>query len=78
MSVINRSRHQRVSFVTGVAEHQTLVAGAFFQRIVLRGINTLRDVGRLLVKGDENSTAFMINAVAAVVIADSLQRVANH
>ena len=77
VSVINRSRHQRVCFVTGVAEHQTLVTGAFFKRIVLSFIDALCDVGRLFVISNQDGAAFMVNTVAAVVVTDTLQGVAN-
>ena len=78
VSVINRSRHQRVRFVTGVAEHQTLVTGTGFERIVRGLVNALLDVSRLLVVADENGTAAVVNAVFGIVIANLTEGVAGN
>ena len=77
VSVINRSRHQRVCFVTGVTKHQALITGAFFERIVLSFIDALSDIGRLFVISNQDCAAFMVNTVTAVIVTNALQGVAN-
>ena len=52
--VVNRSGHQRGRFRAGIAEHQTLVAGAEIELVIHRVINALGNVLRLLVVADEN------------------------
>ena len=76
--VVDRGGHQRVGFVARVAEHQTLVAGTGFERVVRSLVNTLLDVGRLLVVANENGTAAVINAVFGIVIANLTEGVAGN
>ena len=48
VAVIDGKRHQHRSFVAGIAEHQSLVAGTLFQIKPFTFVNALCDVGRLL------------------------------
>ena len=43
VGIMNRRRHQDVGLGAGIAEHQSLVAGAFI--LVARGVDPLSDVG---------------------------------
>lgn len=52
--IVNRSGHQRGRFRAGIAEHQTLVAGAEIELVIHRVIDALGNVLRLLVVTDEN------------------------
>ena len=52
--IVNRSGHQRGRFRAGIAEHQTLVAGAEIELVIHRVIDALGNVLRLLVVSDEN------------------------
>ena len=47
MRIVDRRRHEVRRLVAGIAEHDALVARAFFALLVGRVINALRDVGRL-------------------------------
>ncbi len=60
---LDGQRHQFRSLIAGVAEHQTLIAGA-------AGINTHRDIGRLALDGVEDATGFGIEAECGVGVAD--------
>src|SRR3546814_7400434 len=55
MRVIDRCRHQLLGLVAGVAEHQALVAGALFFRLL--AIDTHRDVRRLFADRSEEHTS---------------------
>ena len=76
MRQVDRQRHELRRLVAGVAEHQALVAGALVQRIVLRLVYALLDVGRLLVVGHQHGAAFVVDAELGVVVADALDGVA--
>ena len=74
--------HQLGCLVACIAEHDPLIAGANqIQRIasvVVGFIHTLSDVGRLLVKGNQDSTAVGIKATgASPAIANLLDHIAN-
>src|SRR6266568_676908 len=71
MRQLDRHRHQLRRLVAGKAEHHALVAGA-------AGVDALRDVGRLLLDGDDDATGFGIEAESGMVITGLLDGVANH
>ncbi len=56
-------RHQLRRFIAGIAEHETLVAGA-------AGIHAHCDVGRLALDGVQDSAGVAIEAVQRIVIPD--------
>ena len=72
-SLGNRDRqgHQHVGVVTGVSEHQALIAGALSVQLVgaviaalLIGIvDALGDIGRLRADGDLNATGVAVEAL---------------
>ena len=74
----DRERHQLGGVVTGVAEHQALVAGTLLVELVAGGadaglvaaVDALGDVGRLLTDGDLDAAAAAVEALLAVVVAD--------
>jgi hypothetical protein len=73
----DRQRHQLVGLVRRVAEHHPLVAGAdAVERVVVavlrfvRRVDTLRDVGRLLVERDHHTARICVEAVLRARVAD--------
>ena len=79
----DRHRHQRVGLVARVAEHHSLVAGAdLVVRVGVAGallqrlVDTHRDVGRLLVDGDDHAARLAVDAERGVGVADAVDRVA--
>ena len=75
----DRQRHQLGGLVRRVAEHHSLVAGAdevervVVGRVVLRlvrGVDALRDVGRLLVERDHDAAGVRVEAPLRVRVAD--------
>jgi hypothetical protein len=83
---LDRHRHQRLGLVGRVAEHHPLVAGSGLQQFVVggragtglvRGVDALGDVGRLLVERDEDRDVVAVVAVVAVVVADPPDRLAD-
>ena len=82
----DRQRHQLRRLVGRVAEHQPLVAGAdaveriVVARVVLhleRGVDALRDVGRLLVERDDHAAGLGVEAVLGARVADLLDPLAH-
>ena len=73
---VDRQRHEAFGLGARVAEHHALVAGALLEVEALAFIHALRDVGRLLVVGDEHGATLVVDAVVGVVVADLLDRVA--
>ena len=76
MRVINGRGHELWCFAAGVAKHQTLVAGANVEVVVRRMIHALGDVVGLLVVANHDRTAFVIDAVFGVVVANAFDGVA--
>ena len=70
--VVDGSRHIGRRFVAGVAEHQTLVARALRQGIVVLFVHALLDVGALFVVAHEHRAAAVINPVFGIVVTDAL------
>ena len=70
--VVDGSRHIGRRFVAGVAEHQTLVARALRQGIVVLFVHALLDVGALFVVAHEHRAAAVINPVFGIVVTDTL------
>ena len=70
MGHLNRRGHQLGRLVAREAEHHSLVAGAAV-------IDTLRDVGRLLVDADQHATGLPVDAVLGAGVADLLDRLAD-
>ena len=66
----DRHRHEFSCFVGGVAEHQSLVAGA-------AGIDAHRDIAGLLVNGGEHRTGVVVESPVRVAVPDILNDVAN-
>ena len=76
----DRQRHQLARLVRRVAEHHPLVAGAdavervVVARVVLhlvRRVDALRDVGRLLVERDDDAARLGVEAVLGARVADA-------
>src|SRR5580700_9050395 len=72
MSVVDRRRHQGRRVVARKAEHHPLVAGALV--LVARGIDTLRDIGRLVV--DEAVDRRVAPMEIVLLVADLADRLA--
>ena len=70
MGVIERRRHQFGRLVAGIAEHDALVARAFV--LVARGVDALRDIGRLGVQQDFDIGVAPMEPV--LLVADILDR----
>src|SRR3546814_5697421 len=68
MRVIDRCRHQLLGLVAGVAEHQALVAGALFFRLL--AIDTHRDVRRLLADQIQHTAGGAVEADRRRGVAD--------
>src|SRR5581483_5602928 len=73
----DRHRHELVRLVDGVAEHHPLVAGALpVERVLVavlllvRMVDALRDVGRLLVDGHHHAARVGVEAVLRTRVAD--------
>ena len=73
----DRQRHQLLGLVRRVAEHHPLVAGPdAVERIVIpvlllvRAVNSLRDVGRLVVDRDRDAAGVGVESVLAARVAD--------
>jgi len=60
---------QLSGFVGGIAKHETLITGAHIL-VGLAQVNTLRDVWRLLLDGNKNIAALVVEALVAVVVAN--------
>ena len=76
MGVINGSRHQFRRFITGVTKHQTLIASTLIEIDTTAFIDTLSDIGRLLVIADQHGTTTMVNTVIVIVVTDTLDGIA--
>ena len=77
MGVKDRRRHQVRRLVAGVAEHDALIAGAFFLvGARLQRVDALRDVGGLRMQQDLNVGFRPVETV--LLIADVLDRRAHH
>ena len=62
MRIINRSRHEIFGFTASIAEHNALIARAFFLIGGLTRINTLRDIGRLAMQQHVDLGALPVEA----------------
>ena len=77
VGVEDRRRHQVRRFVAGIAEHDALVAGAFFLvGARLQRVDALRDVGRLRMQQNLDIGGLPVKAV--LLVADVLDRGAHH
>ena len=82
---VNRHRHEGLRLLAGIAEHHALVTCAYrlvdvFHLAVLRLerlVDTLRDVGRLLVDGVQNAAGRAIEAVLRAIVANLADDVAH-
>jgi hypothetical protein len=72
---VDRQRHQFRRFFTRITEHQTLVASALIEVVVVCAVHTLSDVRRLLVVSDQHRAAAVVDTVVGVVVADALDGV---
>ncbi len=70
MRIIDRRRHQLGGLATGIAEHDALIAGTLV--LIARGIDTLRDIGRLGMQ--QNFDIGILPMEARLLIADVLDR----
>jgi hypothetical protein len=69
-------REKLGSLIGGIAEHDTLITGTeLLQRLLI--VETLRNVGRLLLNRDENVAGFVVEAFGGIVIADIFDGVAD-
>ena len=79
----DRDRHEVVGVVARVTEHHSLVAGADFvvyvagsDPLLVRLVDTHRDVGRLLVDRHDDPARLAVDAVGRVRVTDLADRVA--
>ena len=76
----DRRWHQLRCFVTGVSEHDSLVAGSLFSgffTVSFLGVNALGDVGRLRGEVIINKNLVGVENVIVVHVANSADRIAN-
>ena len=73
VSIGHRSRHQHVSFVSGITKHQALVARALFQRVGT--VNTLVDVRGLFTNGAQDGARVGVKAHIGMHVANFTHRV---
>ena len=76
VGVVNGRRHQLGRLVAGITEHQALVAGTGVQMVVRGMVHALGNVVGLFVVGHQYGTAFVVDAVLGVVVADAFDGVA--
>ncbi len=77
VGVEDRRRHQVRGFICGVAEHDALIARAFFLvGARLQRIDALRDVGGLRMQQDLDVAGLPVEAF--LLVADVLDRLAHH
>ena len=83
---VDRQRHEDVGLIAGVAEHHALIARALRVEFVLlgltrsdllRGGDTLRNIGRLLIEGDHDAAGAAVVTKRLVVVADLVDRATN-
>jgi len=67
-------RHGLLSLVRGITEHQTLVTGASLILITTH-VDTLGNIGRLLLEGNEDVAGLVVESLGRVIVADVLDRV---
>lgn len=69
----DRQRHVLLRFVSRITEHDTLVTGAMvLERAV---VETLGNIGRLLLDRDENVASLVVEALLGVVVTNLLDSV---
>ena len=73
----NGERHALLGLVRGVAEHEALVAGADVL-LLLVDVHRLGDVRTLLLDGEQDVARLEVEALVGRVVADLLDRVADH
>ncbi len=77
VGVEDRRRHQVRRLVAGIAEHDALIAGAFFLvGAGLQGVDALRDVGGLRMQQDFDVAGLPVEAF--LLVADILDGAAHH
>ncbi len=76
MGEVDGHGHEDVGFVASIAEHHALVASALFFVEARTFIDTLGDIGALLVHRDEDSASLVIEAFVGVIVADFFDGVA--
>ena len=73
----DRQRHQFGRFITGVAEHESLVAGADVLTLGFVGVHALSDVGALLVDADHYRAGIAADAGEVVGVTNIVDDLAN-
>ena len=68
-------RHEGLSLVGGVAEHDSLVPGA--RVLDLGGVHRLRDVRRLLLDSDDDIAGPVVEPFVDIIVANLLERITN-
>ena len=63
--------------IGGIAEHDTLVTGTEVLEAVVE-VKALRDIGRLLLDGDEKVESLVVEALGGIIVADVLDGVADN
>ena len=63
--------------VGGIAEHDTLITGTEVLEAVVK-VETLSDIGRLLLNGNEEVAGLVVEALGRVIVADVLDGVADN
>ena len=69
----DRERHELLSLIGGIAEHDTLITGTnILKRTV---VETLGDIGGLLLNGDKDVAGLVVETLGRVVVANLLDGV---
>lgn len=63
--------------VGGITEHDTLITGTEVLKTVVK-VETLSDIGRLLLNGNEEVAGLVVEALGGVIVADVLDGVADN
>ena len=70
-----RKRHELRGLVSGVSEHDSLISSANI--LGLLGVDGLRNVGRLLLNGNDDVASLVVKALGWVIVANVLDGVAD-
>ena len=70
-------REELRGFVGGISEHDTLITGTkIFEALV--ELETLRNIGRLLLNGDSKMEGLVVKTLGRVIVADILDNIADN
>ena len=66
--------HALLGLIGGIAEHETLIAGAHVLEVLV-DVHSLRDIRTLLFQGQQDVAGLVVEALVGRVVADSLNTV---